>query len=231
MLFEFVCCWLSCAQRMLLFYYRFVCEVWNCSILFVDLLDQGGSSICFQCSLNKTMISKVLGLPFLFIIWLKETQKNSWASWRNKLKKKNKTTRRMRSTKSQDCANSCKRARSVRRETHAVSAMDTKAKSGVHSGLMESVRGGTRACTAMTLKLVVPNYYIHPNSRKASNCANLIVLGVVEIGCDVPGCMPLRVSAGIGCGDQKSAERPPRQQPHFRCGAPASTRCTWWTSI
>lgn len=62
---------------MLLFYYRFVCDVEHCSILFVDLLDQGGSSICFQCSLNKTMISKVQGLPFLsIIIWLKESQKN-----------------------------------------------------------------------------------------------------------------------------------------------------------
>ena len=61
---------------MLLFYYRFVCDVEHCLILFVDFLDQGGSSICFQCSLNKTMISKVLGLPFLSIIWLKETQKN-----------------------------------------------------------------------------------------------------------------------------------------------------------
>ena len=115
----------------------------------------------------------------------------------------------MRSTKSQDCANSCERARSVRRETHAVSAMDTEAKSSVYSGLRESVRRGTRAFSAMALKLVVPNYYIHPNSRKASNCANLIVWGVVEIGCDVPGCMPLRVSAGIGTGDLKSAEGPP----------------------
>jgi hypothetical protein len=156
----------------------------------------------------------------------------SWASWRNKLKKKNKTTRRMRSTKSQDCANSGKRARSVRRGTHAVSAMDTEAKSSVDSGLRDNVVGGTRAFSAMALKLVVPNYYyIHSNSRKTSNCANLIVWRVAKIGYDVPGCMPLRVSAGIGCGDLKSAERPPWHQPYFGCVAPASTIWTWWSSI